>query len=39
MKSNWTRKLAAACIVFAGACLVAGILFFGLDSKSTANRD
>lgn len=33
------RTLAAACIVVAGACLVASILFFGLDSKNTANRD
>jgi hypothetical protein len=33
------RRFAAACIVLAGACLVACILFFGLTEKSAANRD
>jgi hypothetical protein len=33
------RKLAAAGIVLAGACLVMAILFFGLDDKSATGRD
>jgi len=33
------RTLAAACIVVAGACLVACIMYFGLNNKSAANRD
>jgi len=33
------RAVAAACIVVAGACLIAGILFFGMTEKSAANRD
>ncbi|WP_263353641.1 glycosyltransferase family 87 protein [Acidicapsa acidisoli] len=38
-KSSPRRRLAAACIVVAGACLVASILFFGMTEKSAANRD
>jgi hypothetical protein len=38
-ESNPKRKFAAVCIVVAGACLVAGILFFGMTEKSAANRD
>lgn len=33
------RKLAAAAIIVAGACLVAAILLFGLDNKTATNRD
>jgi hypothetical protein len=36
---NPWRVVAASCIVVAGFCLVAGILFFGLSDKSAANRD
>jgi hypothetical protein len=38
-KTNASRVFAACCIVVAGFCLVAGILFFGLSDKSAANRD
>jgi len=38
-KSSPRRRFAAACIVAAGACLVACILFFGMTEKSAANRD
>ena len=36
--SVW-RVVAASCIIAAGFCLVFSILFFGLSSKSAANRD
>jgi hypothetical protein len=38
-KTSPLRVAAACCIVVAGFCLVAGILFFGLSDKSAANRD
>jgi hypothetical protein len=38
-KTNASRVFVACCIVVAGFCLVAGILFFGLSDKSAANRD
>ncbi len=38
-KSSPRRRFAAACIVVAGACLVACILYFGMTEKSAANRD
>jgi hypothetical protein len=38
-KATPLRMLAAAAIVMAGACLVAGILFFGMTDSSVANRD
>lgn len=38
-RGNAGRKLAAAAIVAAGACLVAAILFFGIDDKSATGRD
>jgi len=34
-----SRKLAAAGIIAAGACLVVAILFFGVDDKSATGRD
>lgn len=38
-KTNPMRVAGAACIVIAGAFLVAGILFFGMTEESAANRD
>jgi len=38
-KASPLRIFGASCIVFAGFCLVASILFFGLSNKSAANRD
>jgi len=37
--SSPARILGAACIVVAGALLIAGILFFGMTDESAANRD
>lgn len=38
-KTSAFRVAAACCIVVAGFCLVAGILFFGMSDRSAANRD